>query len=228
MQTQTWTRTRGAAEPVRFKLVAPPPDSIEGVVAAQRAIPLVPVDETEAVASLQRRLELSSRDVARTWLTFLRALGLVDRVSGGEGTDGRFRRARTDPDPESLRTALIESVFGAREVLAAIATAEGDRGTEVEREGEGEADHDPVPFEVVFEPVAAAVPAWERNKNPRTWEEVWRDRVDRLLDWLVLVGAVRAVEGGYRLAVPSDALPAAEDVPGSGEESATGDDEGRR
>jgi hypothetical protein len=188
-----------------------------GVTAAQRAISLVPIDETEAVASLQRRLELPSRDVARTWLTFLRALGLVERVSGGEGTDGRFRRARTDPDPESLRAALVESVFGAREVLWAIADAEdgSDRRT---------ADAEPVPFEAAFDRVAAVVPEWERNKNPRTWEDVWRERVDRLLGWLVLAGAVRAVEGGYRLAVPVKAVAA--DRPGRDPDVDTGRGDG--
>lgn len=168
--------------PVRFKLVPPAPDSLAALDDAQRAVSLVPVGEAEAVASLERRLELPSRDVARTWLTFLRAVGLVERVAAGEGTDGTFRRTGATVSPESLRTALVDSVFGAREVLSEL----HDR-----------ADDGPVGFEALFAPVATAVPEWERNKNPRTWEDVWRDRVDHLLSWLVLADAIRTVPDGY-------------------------------
>jgi len=159
---------------MRFKLVPPAPDSLDAVADAQRAVPLVPGTEDDCTERLLRRLDLPSPDVARTWLTFLRALGLA--VEGDRG----FRRLSTEPTPDRLRAALLARVFLAREVAGAVRRAEG-----------------PVTADAAFDAVRDRVPTWERHKNPRTWEAVWRDRVGDLLEWLALVGAVERGEEGY-------------------------------
>lgn len=161
----------------KFKLVPAAPDDRDAVRAAQRAVPLVPVPEDEAVARLSRRLDAPSRDVARTWLTFLRALGLV------EATDSGFRRSRVEPTVDHLREAFVARVFTAEELLATLREADG-----------------PVDVDGAFAAVRGRVPTWERHKNPRTWADVWRDRAGDLLDWLVLLGLAERVDGGYRAA----------------------------
>jgi hypothetical protein len=162
---------------VKFKLVPAAPDDLDAVRATQRAVPLVPVPEDEAVARLSRRLDAPSRDVARTWLTFLRALGLV------EATDSGFRRSRVEPTVDQLREAFVSRVFTAAELLAALREADG-----------------PVDVDGAFAAVRGRVPTWEHHKNPRTWADVWRDRAGDLLDWLVLLGLAERVDGGYRAA----------------------------
>lgn len=156
----------------RFKLVPPAPDSLDVVAEAQRAVPLVPGSEDDCCARLLRRLDLPSRDVARTWLTFLRALGLVT-----EGENG-FTRTRRAPTPEHLREAFLDRVYGAREVRNAL-------------------DSDPQDADAVFEQFETHVPEWEHYKDPTRWRETWRERVARLLAWLDLLGLARDVEGGY-------------------------------
>jgi len=63
---------------MKFKFVPEAPADLGFVADAQRAVPLVPGREDDCCARLTRRLDLPSRDVARTWLTFLRALRLVE------------------------------------------------------------------------------------------------------------------------------------------------------
>ena len=159
---------------MRFKHVPPAPPSLDTVTAARRAIPLVPDPEADCCARLLDRLDLPSRDVARTWLTFLRALGLVER------TDSGFRRTDADADPERLRSALLDRAFPAAETLAALRAADG-----------------PLAADEVFGRVRERVPRWERHRNPRRWEDVWRERVERLLGWLVLLDLAAREDGGY-------------------------------
>lgn len=151
----------------------------EFVAEAQRAVPLVPGSENDCCTRLMRRLDLPSRDVARTWLTFLRALELVEETPRG------FRRRETDPDPDHLRDALRRRVFGAREALATLRAADG-----------------PVAADEAFERFRDRVPTWEHHKNPDEWAAIWRDRLGTVLDWLVAVGLAERRDGGY---VASDA-----------------------
>ncbi|SFK72975.1 hypothetical protein SAMN04487950_0807 [Halogranum rubrum] len=156
---------------MRFKLVPAAPADLSFVADAQRAVPLVPGSEDDCCARLMRRLDLPSRDVARTWLTFLRALELVEETPSG------FKRRRVDPTDSHLREAFRRRVFGAEEVLAALGEADG-----------------PLTAEEAFEQFRERVPVWEHHKNPQTWEELWTERVGDLLEWLVLLDLAEQVE----------------------------------
>lgn len=156
---------------MRIKLVPPPPDDIGALETAQRAVPLVPSAEADCCARLQEGLDLPSRDVARTWLTFLRGLGLVR-----EGQRG-FVRTRWRPTRGALANGLVEGVLGARELLGALGA-------------------DPLTAEEAFAAVEARVPGWERAKG-RDWRSTWQARVGYLLDWLVLAGVAEREGDGY-------------------------------
>lgn len=139
---------------------------------AQRAVPLVPGSETDCCERLRSRLGLADRGSARTWLTFLRALGLVRETEQG------FVRSDREPTPEAVRQAFRERVFGADDLLALL-------------EAEG-----PLTAAEAFDRFADRVPAWERENHP-DWRAVWRERVERILAWAVLLGwAERTGEGG--------------------------------
>lgn len=161
---------------MRLKPVPQPPADLDGLRAARRAVPLVPGTEDDCCIRLQRRLDLPSRDEARRWLTFLRALGLAEETTTG------YARTRSDFDSATVAASFREGVFAAREVLAVLADAD-----------------EPLPADAAFERVEAVVPEWERQKDP-TWRATWRDRVRRLLEWAVLFGLAQQ-DGGYYRAV---------------------------
>jgi hypothetical protein len=159
---------------MRLKPVPPAPESLATVGEMQAALPLVPGSEDDCCARLLRRTALHARDDARTWITFLRALELVDEHDGG------YTRRRVDPEPGALANAFERRVFSARELLDALASAE-----------------EPLSPTAAFERIEGIVPRWERNKR-RTWREDWRERVRRLLDWTVLLGLAEETPDGYR------------------------------
>jgi len=158
---------------MRFKLLPKPPETLDPVADAQRAVPLVPGSEDDCCARLMRRLDFPTRDVARTWLTFLRALELASETSSG------FVRETTEPTPEHLRTAFRDRVYGAREVLASLDTDE------------------PRSIETVFDEFEERVPVWETHRAAEDWRDVWRERVERILGWAVLLGLAAERDGGY-------------------------------
>ncbi|NHN47250.1 hypothetical protein G9464_06515 [Halostella sp. JP-L12] len=157
---------------MRFKEVPPAPDSLDFVADAQRAVPLVPGSEDDCCARLQRRTDVPDREAARTWLTFLRALGLA------EETDAGYARTDRDIDREGLAAAFREGVFGAAEVASLLS------------------DH-PLTAAEAFEQFRPDVPQWERHRNPETWEDEWEGRVARLLEWAVLLGLAERTDAGY-------------------------------
>jgi hypothetical protein len=173
---------------MRFKLVPEPPDATARLAEAQRAVPLVPGTEDDCCARLVRRLDVPSRDVARTWLTFLRALELVEERDAG------FVRRAQDPTTDHLRRAFVDRVYGAREVLDVLGS-------------------EPQDADAVFERFEERVPEWEHYKDPAGWRETWRERVGRLLEWAVLLGLADRRQGGY---VVSETAPS-DGVEGSGE-----------
>jgi len=159
---------------MQFKLVPEPPQSLDFVADAQRAVPLVPGSEDDCCARMLDRTDLTSRDEARTWLTFLRALGLAEEQSSG------FTRTREDPTPEFLAEQFRENVFGVPVLLEIL----DDAGK-------------PLSAEEAFEQFEDEVPTWEHYKNPNSWETIWSERVEFLLDWAVLLGLVVEVDGTY-------------------------------
>lgn len=158
---------------MRLKPLPPAPDGLEAAAAAQRAVPLVPGSENDCCARLMRRRGFGSRDVARTWLTFLRALELAEETGSG------FKRTDREPTPENVRESFLERVFGASEALETLHAAD-----------------EPLPPENAFDRLRETVPGWERHKQ-RGWEEEWEERVGDLLDWLVLLGLAERTDGGY-------------------------------
>ncbi|WP_280537605.1 hypothetical protein [Halopenitus sp. POP-27] len=164
---------------MRFKMLPTPPGDLDRVREAQRAVPLVPGDESDCCARLQRRLDFPSRDVARTWLTFLRALELAQE------TDVGFSRTDREPTVEHLRTSFLDRVLLAPETLAAVA-AVNQHATDAGERG--------VSPDAVFDRVRDDVPTYEHHKNPDTWETIWHDRTADLLGWLALLDLVDAVD----------------------------------
>jgi hypothetical protein len=158
---------------VRFKLLPEPPESLALVEDAQRAVPLVPGSEDDCCARLMRRVDFPARDVSRTWLTFLRALELARE------TDAGFVREQTEPTPEHLRDAFRRRVYGAREVLASL-----------------DAD-EPRTVEEVFAEFEARVPVWETHRAAEDWRDVWRERVEHILGWAVLLDLAEKRDDGY-------------------------------
>lgn len=156
----------------RLKPVPEPPADLAALWTARDAVPLVPKPENDCCARVMDRYGVDARDDARTWLTFLRALGLVAEADRG------FHRTRDDPDRAALADRFHEGVYGAREVLDAV----GD---------------DPRTAGEAFEAVERIVPNWERHKDP-AWERTWRERVRRLLDWAVLLGLAEREGDRYR------------------------------
>ncbi|QCJ46142.1 hypothetical protein [Haloprofundus sp. MHR1] len=159
---------------MQFKLVPPAPDDLGVVADAQRAVPLVPDSEDDCCERLIRRVGFPSRDAARTWLTFLRALELATETPGG------FKRLRNDPTPDHLRDAFVRRVFTAEELLAVL----DDAG-------------EPVSADEAYDRVRDRVPQWEHFKNPNRWEEIWRERVGDVLEWFVLLDLAERREDGY-------------------------------
>ena len=157
---------------MRFKLIPAAPDAPDRVRTAQRAVPLVPDSEDDCCARLMRRCGFRSRDVARTWLTFLRALELVEETPSG------FKRLDREPTVEHLRDALVRRSYLASPLLEAL----------------GET---PLTDEAAFAVVRDRVPPWEHQKEPTRWADIWAERATNTLDWLSLLGLAKRTPAGY-------------------------------
>jgi len=179
---------------MQFKLIPEPPADLDRVREAQRAVPLVPGDENDCCARLQRRVGFPSRDVSRTWLTFLRGLDLAEETPSG------FKRRSTEPTPEHVRSTLLANVMLAESALAAlVAAGAGDDGR-------------PLDADDLFRRTREAVPTYERHKRPNEWESVWRDRADDLLGWLALLDLAEPVDDGGASDSPTKYRPTARGV----------------
>ncbi|MFW6382791.1 MAG: hypothetical protein ACOCZD_02000 [Haloferacaceae archaeon] len=167
---------------IRFKPVPAPPDRLGDLEPVRRAVPLVPAGEIECRRRLARRVGIEDRDEALAWLTFMRALGVVDR------TDRGYRRIHDEPTPAALRDRFRRRVYGATEALAALSAAD-----------------EPLTASAVAAHTADVEPAWERRRSAdptRAWEE----RTGRLLGWCLPLGLVDRV--GLRGAGSHDDAPA--------------------
>ncbi|QLD90867.1 hypothetical protein HWV07_18185 [Natronomonas salina] len=169
---------------MKFKVLPEPAADVERVAEMQAAVPLVPDEETSCCARLMKRRGVPSQDRAKEWLTFLRALRLV------EEDGGQYRRLPHAADPEELREAFRERVYLAEDVLALLADADGPQSSEA-----------------VFERVRDRLPQWEQHRHTDA-DEVWRERVDRLLEWAVTFGlASRTDDGAYVEAADDGRVP---------------------
>jgi len=148
---------------MRYK-VAPPTRSLDFLRTARDAIPLVPDDEGDCCAAIQRATDVSDREQARAYLTFLQALGLVAESERG------YHRTRETLDSEALATAYRERVFLVDELLTAVEAGGDSPGA-------------------AFEAVREEIPRWERERDPE-WEQNWQDRVEQLLGWAVVFGSL--------------------------------------
>lgn len=148
---------------MRYK-VAPPARSLDFLRTARNAVPLVPDDEADCCGAIQRATDVSDREQARAYLTFLQALGLVAESARG------YHRTRGRLDRDELATAFSEQVFLVTELLDAV---------------EAGADSPAAAFGAV----RGEIPRWERERDPE-WEQNWRRRVDNLLGWAVVVGSL--------------------------------------
>lgn len=154
---------------MRVKSVPASPESLDSLETIRKAVPLVPESEASCCDRLASRTGVDPES-ARDWLTFLKGLGLAR-----EGETGFHR---VPEEPEDVGEALVAGVYGAREVEAILY-------------GSGRA----LTGQEVFERFEA-IPRWERHHH-RDPEAVWRERVERLLGWLVLVGRAEHAGGGY-------------------------------
>ena len=155
---------------MRYKVV-PAVRDVAFLRSVAGTLPLVPGSVEDCCTRIRDGTAVPSRDDARTWLTFVQALGLAAETARG------YHRVRDEPSPEEMATAFRENVFGAREALEALA--------------DGSA-----PATEVFEAVRPVVPAWERNRHA-DWEAAWQTRVERLLGWAVVFDLVTETDGRY-------------------------------
>lgn len=158
---------------MKFKVV-PEPRPLDFLDRARLAMPLVPGDEDDCCARLVADTDLASRDAAREWITFMRALGLVAESDGG------YYRSREVFDDAALARAFRERVHPVETVLDVL--------TDAER---------PLDADAVFERIVDEVPRWERSRRA-DWQAVWSERVERILAWCVAFGLAERVDGGYR------------------------------
>lgn len=158
---------------MKFKVLPDPVESVEAVAEMQAAVPLVPDEETSCCARVMQRTDVASQDRAKEWLTFLRALRLVEE----EG--GKYYRLQRDADPENLREAFLERVYLAEDVVDLLDVAE-----------------EPLDLDSVFEQLTDRLPQWERLRHTDP-EAVWRERVYRVLEWAVVFELAERADGGY-------------------------------
>lgn len=143
---------------MRYKVV-PPVRSVAFLRDAAGTLPLVPGSVEDCCSRVRDGTAVTSRDEARAYLTFMQALGLVAEAERG------FHRVRSPPDDAALAAAFRERVFGAREVLDAVA-------------------EDPRSVDEAFTAISGEIPTWERDRH-EDWEAEWRERTERLLGWAV-------------------------------------------
>lgn len=155
---------------MKFKIV-PEPRSRSFIETARRTLPLVPSSEADCCGLLMADTDVNSRDAAREWITFLRALGQVAE------SDGKYHQ-RQDPG-EDLAAAFRARVYAAETVVTVIEDSE-----------------EPLTAPEVFERVREEIPQWERNRR-QDWKNVWQERVERLLEWTVEFGLTERTADGY-------------------------------
>ena len=147
------------------------PTSLDRVWSVRDAAPLVPEPADDCCRRLVERTDVHDRGTASAWLVFLAALGVVDDTQSG------YARTRDAPSGDELAPAYRDNVFLAADCVDALGA-----------EPQTPAD--------VFEAVRDRVPQWERAKRDN-WAAFWTERVERRLDWAVLLGLAERTADGY-------------------------------
>lgn len=156
---------------MKFKVV-PEPRSRSFIETARQTLPLVPSSEDDCCGLLVADTAVDSRGAAREWITFLRALGQAAE------SDGKYYQ-RQDPAAD-LAAAFRERVYAAETVVRIV-----------------EGSEEPLTASEVFERMRTEIPQWERNRR-QDWEAVWRERVQRLLQWAVTFELIEQADGTNR------------------------------
>lgn len=160
---------------MRFKWVPEPPETIADVEAIHRAIPLVPASESTCLQRIvDRETPIETREEATRWLTFLRALEVIEQTPNG------YRRKRVDLTGDELSGRLSDGIYGARELHDLLARVD-----------------DPMSVDELTDR-AAELPTWERHHHT-DHTQVHRRRQRRLVEWFVLCGLAGKTPAGYRL-----------------------------
>lgn len=209
---------------MRFKPVPAPPEHVRPLDALREVrgtLPAVPRSDDDCCTRIVRRVAwIEDPGSARTWLCFLRALGLAAR------TDAGYARSRQDADRDALARRFEERVFGVQEVREALtgrtdrsgtAGADAESATGIDRDGtysdtDAPGDTDtpsdsgapiganapggPADPDAVFEWIRTDVPAWERHRVA-DWTADWRTRTEHLLAWATCLGLLEERPEGY-------------------------------
>lgn len=160
---------------MQFKPVPPAPDLLAFLETVRRAVPRDPEDADDCCARLVNRTGIESRDTAAAWLTLLRAFELATEEPAG------FARIQRDSDLEGLRRAFRDRVYGADELLARLEAADG-----------------PLTARAAMTRLSETSSHAERRERSSRLEKRREERIERLLEWAVLLGLAERTENGYR------------------------------
>ncbi|WP_226007829.1 hypothetical protein [Natrinema salinisoli] len=154
---------------MQFKPVPEPPVELSVLATIQRALPATAGDVDDCCRLLLEETALETRDEAATWLTFLRALELATEEPAG------FRRRDTGSesalDSDRLRRAFRARVYGADAAIGVLERADG-----------------PLTADEVAEAIRSERQrSGARERRPTRSAETQRERVERLLEWAVLL-----------------------------------------
>lgn len=179
---------------MRFKPVPEPPERLDELEAAMEAVPPEPDPEADCCGLIREGLGLSERDRAADWLTFLRALELVEERSEGFSRIAIEAEAGDWLARERLAEAFQERVYGAQELLDAL-----------------EAEDEPLDVEALSDCASRGRPRTRgmdgsgesgdgsgESGDGSGESETDRARVRRVLEWAAMLGLVEHAEGGYR------------------------------
>ncbi|AGB30780.1 hypothetical protein C488_03560 [Natrinema pellirubrum DSM 15624] len=186
---------------MRFKPVPEPPADVETLETVYRALPTRVDDIDDCCAHLVEETPIEDREKAATWLTFLRALELAVEESGS------FRRLETDSsggaadlaalDRDRLGRAFRARVDGADAVCAALEAAVERGSTSPGSQIRQDADEALTVSEVIDTLGDDRAAEGRRSRRNRVDPE----RVERLLEWAVLLGLAERADDGYRVAL---------------------------
>lgn len=98
---------------MRYKPVPPAPESLDAVARARDSLPASLDPDVDCCARVMDAVDVD-RAGAADWLVFLTALGLL-RESGG-----KYAQTNARVDRDALAAALLENVYGARELADAL------------------------------------------------------------------------------------------------------------